>query len=169
MGETSKTFTSPKYGIEIKCTSKGVWYIGSLSINADTIEEFERAIDEAKRVANKNLNNLQEISGGINNEKRAENNVEGGLSKKDKPKKDNTFIIKDEDKELYEILRKKRNDLASMTQLPAYVILHNKTLANFAQKKPLTKEDMISIDGMGEKRFSSYGEDFLSEIVEYCG
>jgi len=48
-----------KYGIELKQSARGTWYIGSLSINADTKEEIEQAMKEAIPIATEGLEEIQ--------------------------------------------------------------------------------------------------------------
>ncbi len=43
-------------------------------------------------------------------------------------------------------------------------ICHNSTLANISQRKPGSKEEMLTVPGVGEKAFEKYGEVF-SEII----
>jgi ATP-dependent DNA helicase RecQ len=71
------------------------------------------------------------------------------------------------DKELFELLRKKRTELASEHGVPAYIILSDKTLKHMANEMPTTKEHMLDINGIGEKKFKQFGEDFLELIVQY--
>ena len=46
-----------------------------------------------------------------------------------------------------------------------FMILHNKTLEDIATIKPKTKEELISIKGISDKKFDKYGEVIL-KIVE---
>jgi len=65
------------------------------------------------------------------------------------------------DEELYERFRSLRKELASNHEVPAYVIFGDKTLKEFSKKLPLTKEQMLEINGVGEVKFEKYGEPFL--------
>jgi len=161
MGDTPEAVIQKKYAIELKRTSKGVWYIHSLSINADTKEEFEQAIDEAKEIANRKFADIQEMGDRMM--------LERG---KKKPKKERKPVepiqLNQEDLKLLEKLKTRRKELADKKGFPAYVIAHNRLLELFASKKPKTKEEMLLVGGMGEKRFGDYGEIFLREIIDYC-
>ena len=172
MEETPETVIQKKYGIELKRTSKGVWYIGSLSITADTKEEFEQAIDYAKEIANKKFSDIQEMGDKLMLEKSREFLEDDEPSNRGKTKKQRKplepIYLDQEDQKLFERLKIKRKELADEKGWHAYVIAHNRILELFASKKPKTKEEMLSIEGMGEKKFQDYGEIFLKEVVDYC-
>jgi ATP-dependent DNA helicase RecQ len=74
----------------------------------------------------------------------------------------------DYDLELFEILRKKRKELADAAQVPPYVIFSDRTLAEMAFYYPMSERNMRSTNGVGEVKFARYGEIFLSLIREYC-
>jgi len=68
------------------------------------------------------------------------------------------------DEELFEALRIKRAELASDMGVPAYIIFGDKTLKHLANEKPFDKDSMLEINGVGEKKFNSFGEEFLAII-----
>ncbi|MEA1891228.1 MAG: DNA helicase RecQ [Campylobacterota bacterium] len=68
------------------------------------------------------------------------------------------------DEELFEELRKKRSELASEMGVPAYIIFGDKTLKYLASKKPFDKASMLEVNGVGEKKYEQFGEDFLAII-----
>ena len=70
----------------------------------------------------------------------------------------------DYDEELFEELRLKRSKLASEMGVPAYIIFSDKTLKHLANDKPTDKESMLEVNGIGEKKYEQYGEDFLALI-----
>jgi ATP-dependent DNA helicase RecQ len=72
------------------------------------------------------------------------------------------------DQELFEILRKKRKELADEAQLPPYVIFSDRTLAEMAYYYPMTERSMRSTNGVGEVKLARYGEIFLNIIRKYC-
>jgi len=65
---------------------------------------------------------------------------------------------------LFEILRKKRLEIAKSKKFPAYCVFDNITLKEMASIKPNTKQEMLRIRGVGEEKFREYGEIFLNEI-----
>jgi ATP-dependent DNA helicase RecQ len=68
------------------------------------------------------------------------------------------------DEELFEKLRTKRSELASELGVPPYIIFGDKTLKHLCAQKPYDKESMLEVNGVGEKKYNSFGEDFL-EII----
>lgn len=81
---------------------------------------------------------------------------------------DNRFKdMKEEDIELYDQLKKLRNNLALENKLRPFFILKNEALYYMAIRKPYTKNEMIKINGIKEKKFSLYGEKFLLLIKDF--
>jgi ATP-dependent DNA helicase RecQ len=79
-----------------------------------------------------------------------------------KPKKE--FVVhKDEDldSEVFEKLRALRAEIAKEEDKPAYIIFGDKTLKEMAKIQPKTKEEMLDVSGVGEVKFTRYGERFL--------
>ena len=70
----------------------------------------------------------------------------------------------DYDEELFEKLRAKRSELASELGVPAYIIFSDKTLKHLADDMPTNKEEMLEVNGIGEKKFMQFGEEFLAVI-----
>lgn len=70
----------------------------------------------------------------------------------------------DYDEELFESLRQKRAELANEKGVPAYIIFGDKTLKHLANEKPHDKSSMLEVNGVGEKKFEQYGEEFLEVI-----
>ncbi|MCX6150244.1 MAG: DNA helicase RecQ [Ignavibacteriales bacterium] len=70
--------------------------------------------------------------------------------------------------ELFELLRKKRKELADRFDIPPYVIFSDKTLMQMAIYYPQTREDFASISGVGKSKLERYGEIFLQILKSYC-
>jgi ATP-dependent DNA helicase RecQ len=69
-----------------------------------------------------------------------------------------------EDNELFEILRAIRQELARENNVPPYVIFGDVTLKEMAANYPTCKEAMLKITGVGEVKYSKYGEAFEQAI-----
>jgi ATP-dependent DNA helicase RecQ len=65
---------------------------------------------------------------------------------------------------LFVRLRDHRAEVARKRQLPAYVVAHDRTLADLVQKRPRTLSDLASVHGFGPSRIDQYGEGFLAVI-----
>lgn len=72
------------------------------------------------------------------------------------------------EKELFEQLKKLRNEIAHTENVPAYLIFSDSTLLDLATYLPLTKNDLPKISGFGEYKTEKYGPPFLEKIQDYC-
>ncbi|PID45354.1 MAG: DNA helicase RecQ [Proteobacteria bacterium] len=64
-------------------------------------------------------------------------------------------------------LKALRLDLAREQNVPPYVIFHDRTLEEMAQRKPLTDDDFRYLGGVGESKLERYGAEFMAVIAEY--
>lgn len=71
------------------------------------------------------------------------------------------------DSELFGILRRLRKELSEREDIPPYIIFHDSTLKEMCKYYPLTKKAMLNISGVGEVKFSKYGQLFIEEIEKY--
>jgi len=69
--------------------------------------------------------------------------------------------------EEYMQLKELRYKLAKEQNLPPYVIFGDKTLHELALKRPLDKNAMLQINGIGDVKFEKYGEAFLELIATF--
>lgn len=72
--------------------------------------------------------------------------------------------LTEEEKHIYNALRKWRNDKAINQNLPSYVIAHNTQLMTIAKVKPQTLDDFINIKGFGGQKVAKYGEDIIAVL-----
>ena len=68
------------------------------------------------------------------------------------------------DEALFQLLRKWRADTAREQAVPAYVILHDKTLRELAEVRPVSHGLLAGITGMGSAKIEHYGEELLTLI-----
>ncbi|MFH1063576.1 MAG: UvrD-helicase domain-containing protein [Candidatus Woesearchaeota archaeon] len=61
-------------------------------------------------------------------------------------------------------LKEWRNETSKMLGVPAFMIMHDRTLIDIAQKTPLTVKDLEDIHGLGPTKIMKYGEDILSLV-----
>ena len=71
------------------------------------------------------------------------------------------------DHDLFELLRKRRREIALDRNVPPYAVFNDATLLEMAFHKPMTPEEMLKLTGVGEKKMENYGQDFLDLIGEY--
>lgn len=70
----------------------------------------------------------------------------------------------DYNEELFEHLRVLRKRLADERNVPPYVLFSDVTLKELSRYLPETKENMLEIKGIGEKKYEQYGPEFLQAI-----
>lgn len=71
------------------------------------------------------------------------------------------------DQTLFSLLRQVRLEIARENHLPPYIIHSDKTLREMAAKYPATREEMLSIHGVGQNKHALYGEPFIRCILNY--
>jgi ATP-dependent DNA helicase RecQ len=64
----------------------------------------------------------------------------------------------------YESLRVWRAEVARSHNLPAYVIFHDATLAQIAQRAPGSLDDLQGISGIGARKLEAYGDEVLRVV-----
>ena len=67
--------------------------------------------------------------------------------------------------ELVEALRSWRLETARALGVPAYHVLHQKTLLGIADAAPATREDMLKVHGFGPRMWEKYGAEIL-EVMD---
>lgn len=70
----------------------------------------------------------------------------------------------DVDPELFDVLRAVRLRLARERAVPPYVIFHDTTLREMAERRPSTLDDLYGIYGVGTKKAADFGDAFLDAI-----
>jgi ATP-dependent DNA helicase RecQ len=71
------------------------------------------------------------------------------------------------DQDLFQVLRKKRAELAREKSVPAYIIFSDKTLRDIASKEPITIDDFSVIYGVGENKLKAYGNIFIKTVMDH--
>jgi ATP-dependent DNA helicase RecQ len=74
----------------------------------------------------------------------------------------------DYNKELFDELRKLRLALASVENVPSYVIFTDKTLVELSMYIPTEISHLEHISGFGSVKITKYGEQFISAINDFC-
>ena len=69
--------------------------------------------------------------------------------------------------ELWEALRRKRQELAQEQGVPPYVIFHDATLMAMMEYLPRDREQMSRISGVGNSKLDAYGDDFLDVLAQH--
>jgi ATP-dependent DNA helicase RecQ len=80
----------------------------------------------------------------------------------------NREVVFEYNRDLFELLRQKRMEIARGLDVPPFVIFADKTLAEMASAYPRTKESLLQVHGVGRVKYEKYGETFTDIIAEYC-
>lgn len=73
-------------------------------------------------------------------------------------------VLSQEDEPLFQRLRQLRMEIAREEKVPPYIVCSDKTLVHMCIIKPHDKEEMLTVSGVGEHKYTKYGEKFLREI-----
>lgn len=84
--------------------------------------------------------------------------------KEKKPKKPAFRDDVEVDYELFDKLRLLRTEIARKEKVPPYIVFSDKTLLHMCQLQPKTKEEMLTVTGVGENKYQKYGEAFLEAL-----
>lgn len=69
---------------------------------------------------------------------------------------------------LFEKLKLLRKELATQEQIPPYMVFEDRTLIEMSTYYPLNLEELLYINGVGEKKLATYGDTFSKVIFDFC-
>jgi ATP-dependent DNA helicase RecQ len=69
---------------------------------------------------------------------------------------------------LFDLLRRRRKELADAAHVPPYMIFSDRSLTDMAAHYPRTREAMLAVNGVGEVKFKHFGPAFMELIEQYC-
>ncbi len=78
-----------------------------------------------------------------------------------------TEAFSPKEESLFEALRNLRMEIAREEKVPPYIVFSDKTLTHMCILKPKTREEMLSVSGVGEFKVEKYGERFLEAIKKF--
>ncbi len=81
--------------------------------------------------------------------------------------RDEPQALPPQDAELFEALRALRLELSREHHVPPYVIFNDKTLTALALEKPATRDQALTLPGIGDIKFDRYGQQFLNAIATH--
>ncbi len=144
----------PKISVELKQTAKGFWYVGSLKVNGESIEEMDALLVQgaakvSQRVSTLNVPTIVPFAQAPKQEK---------ISKP-------AIILNPEEEKIFRNLKELRLILSQKEGVPPYVIFHDSTLQRVAKEKPFGKEHLLLITG--EKKLAKYGDLILELLEQY--
>ncbi|MGL4859297.1 MAG: ATP-dependent DNA helicase RecQ [Enterobacteriaceae bacterium] len=71
------------------------------------------------------------------------------------------------DKQLFAKLRRLRKTLADDSNVPPYVVFNDATLIEMAEHCPTTSEELLEINGVGQRKLQRFGQPFMILIREH--
>ncbi len=87
------------------------------------------------------------------------------VPKKEKaPRRPGAATPAERDEGLFQELRALRKRLADDQQVPPYIIFSDATLAEMASLRPATPDELLRVNGVGERKLGRYGAPFLEAI-----
>ncbi len=83
-------------------------------------------------------------------------------------KSNSSFVIKtDNHLDLWDALRAKRREIADAQDVPPYIIFNDATLMAMVEAKPSNRQQMALLIGVGERKLTLYGDQFLAVVENY--
>ena len=68
---------------------------------------------------------------------------------------------------LFETLRKLRYEISKEEEVPAYVIFSDAALRQMETERPMSDQELLSIDGVGKAKLEKYGDAFIKAIIDF--
>ena len=72
-----------------------------------------------------------------------------------------------DDAELFERLRALRKEISTELEMAPYMVFSDKALRGLCRQRPHTRDELIQVNGIGEKKADSFGDQFMAAIEEF--
>ncbi len=156
-GETEKNIVDILKSFNYSTDNKAIET--DLIKNLDVLEELLAA----------KLSYFRGLSEGFSTETFLELRAKSVFLTKEKPKKTRSSVIDGTiNIELFELLRELRNEIANENDLIHYQVFTQKGLYEICELLPITKKQLLEIEGFGKVRVEKYGNQILEVIRAYC-
>ena len=76
-------------------------------------------------------------------------------------------ILNSKGLECFECLRALRTEIARQEGMPPYIIFSDKTLREMSTTLPVTREEMLAVNGVGNNKYEKYGKEFSQVIQDF--
>ena len=90
-----------------------------------------------------------------------------GAGRKTTSKRSGAVKVASADATLFNALKALRLQLAAEAHVPPYVICHDRTLAELAEKRPQSEAELAEINGLGARRIARYGARLLDTVGRF--
>ena len=81
--------------------------------------------------------------------------------------KNHISSLDERQQKLYALLKAKRREIAEEENVPPYMVFTDRSLLDMCVKMPKTKAEMLKVNGVGENKYSRYGNLFLRCLAEF--
>ena len=71
-------------------------------------------------------------------------------------------------KELYETIKRWRDAVCEETGMPIYMVFNQATIKEICTGLPMSKKDLLLINGFGKVKAEKYGDEIISAVEVYC-
>jgi len=75
--------------------------------------------------------------------------------------------LDENDRRLFERLRRLRTQIARENQVPPYVVFPDATLAGIARARPVSEDMLLAVSGVGQSKLERYGETFIDLVQAF--
>lgn len=72
--------------------------------------------------------------------------------------------LSDSERELFDVLRTVRRELADEAGVPAYIVFGDKVLLEMVSRRPTNSDELLQVPGVGMAKLERYGEAFLEAL-----
>jgi ATP-dependent DNA helicase RecQ len=72
------------------------------------------------------------------------------------------------DRGLFDTLRQLRREVATLLNVPAYIVFGDAALRDMARRRPSSLAGFLEVHGVGQKKSDDFGSQFVTSIASYC-
>ena len=131
----------------------------------DAIEKFELSLFIKTECLKKSFNGFNSVD-YIKCKADSEVSFKSKFNQEKNPNEDIKNL--NENLELFDILNAWRKSIAKNENIPVFMILQYKTIAELIKHLPQNKKELLKIKGFGKVKLEKYGSEILEIISDYC-
>ena len=152
-----------------KCIEETLKTFSYTTDNKAIENDLIKNLDAIEELLATKLSYFNGLSEGFSTQNFLELRAKSVFLTKEKPKKKRASVIDGTvNIELFELLRELRNEIANEKDLIHYQVFTQKGLYEICEVLPITKKQLLEIEGFGKVRVEKYGDQILEVIKAYC-
>ena len=140
--------------------------------NSDVEDDVDESLQKIRQLVSQKKRCIEAMSDGFEVQKYLKARARAALgddkkkavATKSKTNNDETEI---ENSQLFNMLRHWRNTIADESNVPAYVVMHQKTLVEISSAMPDTIAALAKVKGIGKLKANKYGPDIIEIVRRY--